>query len=272
MLVDPDRGAGIEFVEARGTFWIYAHEDEFEDSLRVWIETYRDRFPEILYPSFVRSLGEVLFYVNGLPNLTSAAIGMFREIPDYDRNIRANFALGIASSAGVENYDEILSLVREDLEENKFGVFLEFFFHKFKNPEIKSLIMESLNSGKFNNQISTVAARWKMVEAIPAIEAAYLAGSGESDLENEQYGAALHSLRRQAYANKMAELKSTAQALETALGDLSNDKLGPYAAYYLGTTKDLRALEPLRHAASGDSTKLRQEAKTALKKIEKTIH
>lgn len=85
----------------------------------------------------------------------------------------------------------------------------------------------------------------------------------------ERYERALHSLRRQAYVNKMVELKSAERAFESALGDLANSELGPYAAYYLGTIKDLRALEPLRLATTGSPAKLRQEAKTALKKIEK---
>lgn len=169
---DLDKRSGLKFVaESAGeALVIHTDQEAFEDSLIGWIENYQDRLPESLYPEFFRSLGEFFQKVKGMPKLTSATLKLLQEMPNYNRGFRANFVLSLAMSAEKENYQEILNLVSEDLMWNEFGDFLASFLHKFRKPEIRALMMDSLERGEFGYIVATVAAPWKMVEAIPAIE------------------------------------------------------------------------------------------------------
>ncbi|AJT42672.1 hypothetical protein [Psychromicrobium lacuslunae] len=265
----PEPEVGITFTRGRQVETLFPRDPDFSKNLIDWVDNYQDRLPAELHKDFKVTFQRVLISLEGFPEITSKAIKLYGSWPDDIKNFRGNLILAITLSGTDENYQEILELAQQDTAWTATDILIGEYLCRYRTEEVRRLIVEAMKHAPHRHYTARTAAQWGLTETIPSVSAALELTPANNFVEKETLQRALHTLRKKDYLNRMKSAKSPAESFDIALADLDKEELAPYAAYHLGRLKDRRALTALKLASNSKQTKLRQEAKAAVKKLEK---
>lgn len=254
-----------------------------------WIANYRDRIdpPHAWYRFAMVCQGAANGWGEPHPELASAFIQEYRrllpvdfeKLPPYENgkslggstkvSLIGAFSFGIADVAGPENHGAIKRLILDPLAWPYSSMLIHTYLAKSKAKDVPEIIGEALASSDLN--IYRYAARVAGLRGYTQFRdqvqkiADDCAAEPEVDFFwRDPLNDAAYKLSRKIYAD--AHKKSDAAEL---LGDLGDEGTAAFAAYVLGARKEANAAEPLRALTTSKTTRIRQEAKAALKKIEK---
>jgi len=245
-----------------------------------WIRNYRTRIPPGYgWRDFIHVFDAITSESGEQPEVTAALIAEFRNLldidfekivppeqctPQYKGSYIANFSRAITYAAGPGDYDSLRELFFDPQARPECWVILREYFGRSKNKDLPNVLTEAFKSilrlpashicslrgfTEFLPEVRDVARRY---ENYPYIE------------EREQISDDLHRLEKKHYANT-----HKGSSVDDLIRDLDDDTVASYAAYVLGVRKDPAVLEPLRRKTVSPVTRVRQEAKVAVKKLEK---
>ncbi len=251
------------------------------------IRTFRTRLPPgHKWFRFVTVLKMLTMSSGEQPAILSALIDEFRNLVEldfekvippeqYDAQCKgtliANFTLALAYTAGPGDYDRLRELVVDPETRSYAETLIRDYFGKSRNRDVPNVLAEAFKEGDIGSRLlaGEVAGHRGFTQFLPEVRE--LNRGEEEDDDDDPYWkdrmrAAVHRLEKKRYVETHPDT-STADLIR----DLDNDSVAPYAAYLLGVRKDSSALNPLKRKTTSPITRLRQEAKTAVKKLEKQV-
>ncbi len=250
-----------------------------------WISNYRTRLPPgFPWHDFVFGLNGITLSSGEQPEVLTALITEFRNLCDLDfekivppeqyHNYYASsfitgFSPTLAYSAGPGDYDRLRELVFDPKSRAESGTLISFYFGKSKNKDVPNVISEAFKEDGIGIRLlaAEVAGLRGFTQFLPEVRELNRVTEGSDDYYWEpRMQAAVHRLEKKRYADTHA-----GSGTDELIRDLDDETVAPYAAYLLGVRKDPAALESLRRKTTSPVTKVRQEAKTAVKKIEKLL-
>ncbi len=247
-----------------------------------WIRNYRTRIPPGYgWWDFIRVFNAITSESGEQPEVTAALIAEFRNLldidfkkivppeqctPEYKGSYIANFSRAITYAAGPGDYDSLRELFFDPKARPECWVILREYFGRSENKDLPNVLTESFKS-ILRLPAAHICSLRGFTEFLPEVREVARLHKSDPDIEwKEQTSDDLHRLEKKHYANT-----HKASSIDDFVRDLEDESVAPYAAYFLGVRKDPAALEPLRGKTTSPSTRLRQEAKTAVKKIEKRL-
>ncbi len=248
--------------------------------LIAWISNYRSRLsPGYGWRSFVRRINGLTECSGEQPEVLSALIAEFRNLcdldfesvipheqflPQYKASFLANFSTAISYAAGPPDYDRLRELFFEPKAEPYRWSLLAEYFAESKNEDLPNILAEAFKS-ILGHPAAHIASLRGFTQFLPQVRVLARQYENDPDIEwREQISNDLHRLEKKHYADL-----HTDSSIDDLIRDLDDDTVAPYAAYLLGARKDPVALAPLQRQTASRITRLRQEAKTAVKKLEK---
>ncbi len=248
-----------------------------------WIRNYRTRLtPGSVWFPFSTSLKLFTMSNGEQPEVATALIEEFRNLCDidfekvippeqYDAQYKgtfiANFSYAIAFTAGPGDYDRLRELVFDPKSRRYSGTLITFYFGKAKNKDVPNVLTQAFEEERIGIRLlaAEVAGLRGFTQFLPEVREL---NRGMQDSDDyywvDRMKAAVHRLEKKHFANTHAD-----SSIDDLIRDLDAGSVAPFAAYVLGVRKDSRALEPLRHKMTSPITRLRQEARAAVKKLEK---
>ncbi len=246
-----------------------------------WVQNYRTRLtPGAQWFRFLSALSGYAPPPGEQPEVLAALITEFRNLcdldfekviaselydPHYKGNFIANFSLAIGYAAGPADYDRLRELFFEPKSKPFRWSLLTRYFGQSKNKDLPNILAESFKS-TLGLPAAHIAALRGFTQFLPEVREVARRYENDPDIEwREQTSGDLYRLEKKDYANTHKGTNT-----DDLIRDLDDDSVAPYAAHVLGARKDPAALEALRRKTTSPITRLRQEAKAAVKKSKDT--
>lgn len=253
-----------------------------------WIANYRGRIePRAWYRFALVCQGTANGWGEPHPELADAFIQEYRSLVSVDfeklpsfesgkplgnstkATLIGAFSFGIADVAGVENHEDIKHLILDPSTQTYSSTLIHTYLAKSKAKDVPEIIGEALKSSDLNiyRNAARVAGLRGYTQFRDQVQKIADKCAAEPEIDfywRDPLNDAAYKLSRKIYAD--AHKKTDTAEL---LGDLGDETTAAFAAYVLGARKEATAAEPLRALTTSKATRIRQEAKAALKKIEK---
>ena len=269
-------------------------EDRNQNNIRVypqlkpilidWIRNFRTRLaPGFQWFLFLSSLKGLTDASGEQPEVLTALMDEFRNLCDldfekvippeqYDAQYKgtfiANFSLAITYAAGPADYDRLRELFFEPKSKPYRWSLLEDYFGKSKNKDLLNILAEAFNTG-LEYPAAHIASLRGFTQFLPQVRDVAHSIEGNPNISaywEDRIVNGVHRLEKKHYADT-----HKGSSVDDLIRDLDDDTVASYAAYVLGVRKDPAALEPLRRKVVSPVTRVRQEAKAAVKKVEKQV-
>lgn len=253
-----------------------------------WIANYRERIePRAWYRFAMVCQGAAKGWGEPHPELANAFIQEYRrlvevdfeKLPPYENGknrgsstkvtLIGAFSFGIADVAGAENHGAIRRLILDPLAWQYSSMLIHTYLAKSKAKDVPEIIGEALKSSDLNiyRNAARVAGLRGYTQFRDQVQKIADDCAAEPEIDfywRDPLNDAAYKLSRKIYADAHKNAESS-----ELLKDLGNEATAAFAAYVLGARKEAKAAEPLRALTTSKTTRARQEAKAALKKIEK---
>ncbi len=277
---DEMRAAGVPIGSDdpdRGDMRVYP---QIEPIILDWIANYRTRFSERAdWQNFMRRVRGIVASSGEQPELATALITEYRALipldfmgafapgtcyPVFKEMFLHDFDGAIARAAGPEHYSAIRELVLDPRFSHQCGGLMIKYFGRSRNPDLPVLVAEAFVHGQ-EFAAAHIAGVQGLTQFLPHVrELARSVEYSDNVLPLDDLRDTIYKLERKLYAE--INVATTADDL---IGDLDHDDIAPFAAYVLGVRKELHAVDALEVKLKSPITRVRQEAQSALKKIDR---
>ncbi len=261
----------------RGDMRVYP---QIEPIVIDWIANYRTRFCERTeWQDFMRRVEGIVASSGKQPELATALIDEFRALIPLD--VMSVFAPGtcyplfkgmflhdfdgaIARAAGPEHYSVLRELVLDPRFSDQCGGLMVKYFARSRNRDLAALVDEAFTKG-LDFPAAHIAGVRGLTQFLPRVrELARSVEYSDNVLPLDNLREIIYKLERKLYA----EINDATTA-DDLIADLDHDDIAPFAAYVLGVRKELHAVDALEVKLKSSITRVRQEAQSALKKIDR---